>query len=287
MISLTLPGRSARTLPTRRRTGRLNGTLLVGLVLLALLVLAAICAPLITSADPIAQDLTKALLPPGSPGHLLGTDRLGRDVLARLLYGARVDLRVGVLAVATPFVLGSMLGLLAGWAGGWFDALLMRIVDMVVAFPFFVLVIALVFALGAGTTSIYIAITLVGWVAYARIVRGEVLVAKNQEYALAARVSGLPTWRILLRHLLPNVILQAVVFSMSDIVLTILAIVTLGYLGLGVPPPTPDWGSMIQDGQQFMLTHWYLPALPGFAVVLTGLALALIADGLVERMGRR
>jgi peptide/nickel transport system permease protein len=163
----------------------------------------------------------------------------------------------------------------------------MRIVDMVVAFPFFVLVIALVFALGAGTTSIYVAITLVGWVAYARIVRGEVLVAKNQEYALAARVSGLPTWRILLRHLLPNVILQAVVFSMSDIVLTILAIVTLGYLGLGVPPPTPDWGSMIQDGQQFMLTHWYLPALPGFAVVLTGLALALIADGLVERMGRR
>ncbi|HEY0687633.1 MAG TPA: ABC transporter permease [Kribbella sp.] len=287
MISLTLPGRSARTLPTRRRTGRLNGTLLVGLVLLALLVLAAICAPLITSADPIAQDLTKALLPPGSTGHLLGTDRLGRDVLARLLYGARVDLRVGVLAVATPFVLGSLLGLLAGWAGGWFDALLMRIVDMVVAFPFFVLVIALVFALGAGTTSIYVAITLVGWVAYARIVRGEVLVAKNQEYALAARVSGLPTWRILLRHLLPNVILQAVVFSMSDIVLTILAIVTLGYLGLGVPPPTPDWGSMIQDGQQFMLTHWYLPALPGFAVVLTGLALALIADGLVERMGRR
>ena len=288
MISLTLPGRSARTLPTRRRTtGRLNGTLWVGLVLLALLVLAAICAPLITSADPIAQDLTKALLPPGSPNHLLGTDRLGRDVLARLLYGARVDLRVGVLAVATPFVLGSLLGLLAGWVGGWFDTLLMRIVDMVVAFPFFVLVIALVFALGAGTTSIYVAITLVGWVAYARIVRGEVLVAKNQEYALAARVSGLPTWRILLRHLLPNVILQAVVFSMSDIVLTILAIVTLGYLGLGVPPPTPDWGSMIQDGQQFMLTHWYLPALPGFAVVLTGLALALIADGLVERMGRR
>jgi len=287
MISLTLPGRSARTLPTRRRTGRPNGTLVVGLVLLALLVLAAICAPLITSADPIAQDLTKALLPPGSPNHLLGTDRLGRDVLARLLYGARVDLRVGVLAVATPFVLGSLLGLLAGWVGGWFDTLLMRIVDMVVAFPFFVLVIALVFALGAGTTSIYVAITLVGWVAYARIVRGEVLVAKNQEYALAARVSGLPTWRILLRHLLPNVILQAVVFSMSDIVLTILAIVTLGYLGLGVPPPTPDWGSMIQDGQQFMLTHWYLPALPGFAVVLTGLALALIADGLVERMGRR
>ena len=147
--------------------------------------------------------------------------------------------------------------------------------------------LALLWSLAAGTTSIYLAITLVGWVAYARIVRGEVLVAKNQEYALAARASGLPTWRILLRHLLPNVVLQAVVYSMSDIVLSILAIVTLGYLGLGVPPPTPDWGSMIQDGQQFMLTNWYLAALPGFAVVITGLALALVADGLVERMNRR
>ena len=154
---------------------------------------------------------------------------------------------------------------------------------MVVAFPFLVLVIALVFALGAGTTSIYIAITLVGWVAYCRIVRGEVLVAKEQEYAMAARASGLPTWRILLRHLLPNVVLQAFVFSMSDIVLSILAIVTLGYLGLGVPPPTPDWGSMIQEGQGSSWTKWYMSAIPGLAVVMTGLALALIADGIVER----
>jgi len=163
----------------------------------------------------------------------------------------------------------------------------MRVVDIVVAIPFFVLVIALVFVLGSGTRSIYIAITLVGWVAYARIVRGEVLVAKEQEYALAARASGLPTYRILLRHLLPNVVLQAFVFSMSDIVLSILAIVTLGYLGLGVPPPTPDWGSMIQEGQAFIFTKWYLAAVPGLAVVITGLALALIADGFVHRSGRR
>ncbi|GLW12736.1 nickel ABC transporter permease [Microtetraspora sp. NBRC 13810] len=291
MKALTLPGRSvpaAGTTPRpRRRSRRFNGPLLAGLILFGLLVLAAICAPLITKADPTAQDLTQALLPPGSRGHLLGTDRFGRDTLARLLYGARIDLRVGVLAVVSPFLIGTVLGLVSGWFGGWFDTLVMRIVDMVVAFPFFVLVIALVFALGPGTGSIYLAITLVGWVAYARIVRGEVLVAKNQEYALAARASGLPTWRILLRHLLPNVVLQAIVFSMSDIVLSILAIVTLGYLGLGVPPPTPDWGSMIQDGQQFMLTHWYLAALPGFAVVITGLALALIGDGLVERMNLR
>ncbi len=265
---------------------RLNTTLLSGLVLLGLIVLAAVCAPLLTSWDPTQQDLTRSLQSPGH-GHLLGTDQLGRDVFARLLYGARVDLRVGALAVLFPFVIGATLGLVAGWRGGWFDTVLMRVVDMVVAFPFFVLVIALVFALGAGTSSIYIAITLVGWVAYARIVRGEVLVAKEQEYALAARASGLPTHRILIRHLVPNVVLQAFVFSMSDIVLSILAIVTLGYLGLGVPPPTPDWGSMIQEGQGFILTKWYLAAVPGLAVVITGLALALIADGFVQRSGRR
>ena len=288
MTSLILRGRpTAQATTSRRRARRVNVPLTAGLTLFALLALSAICAPLLTSASPTAQDLTQTLLPPGSPGHLLGTDDLGRDVLSRLLYGGRIDLMVGVLAVVSPFIIGSFLGLIAGWFGGWFDVLLMRIVEMVIAFPFFVLVIALVFALGPGTTSIYVAITLVGWVAYARIVRGEVLVAKNQEYALAAKASGLPTWRILFRHLLPNVILQAVVYSMSDIVLSILAIVTLGFLGLGVEPPTAEWGAMITDGQQFMLTHWTLAALPGFAVVLTGLALALIADGLAERMGRR
>ena len=277
-------GRSGRI--SRAASLRLNPTLIGGLSLLGLIVLVALCAPLLTHWDPIKQDLTSSLLPPGD-GHLLGTDQLGRDVYARLLYGARVDLRVGALAVLFPFLIGGTLGLLAGWFGGWFDFVLMRVVDIVVAFPFFVLVIALVFALGQGTSSIYIAITLVGWVAYARIVRGEVLVAKEQEYAMAARASGLPTYRILLRHLVPNVLLQAFVFSMSDIVLSILAIVTLGYLGLGVPPPTPDWGSMIQEGQAFVFTKWYLAAVPGLAVVITGLALALIADGFVQRSGRR
>jgi peptide/nickel transport system permease protein len=267
----------------RRARGRRNVTLMAGLALFGLIVLCALCAPLLTGQDPIKQDLNSAFLGPGSAGHLLGTDELGRDVLARLLYGARVDLRVGVLAVISPFIIGSLVGLVAGWFGGWVDAIIGRIVDMVIAFPFLVLVIALVFAMGPGTTSIYTAITLVGWVAYCRIVRGQVLVAKEQEYAMAAKASGLPTWRILLRHLLPNVILQAIIFSMSDIVLTLLAIVTLGYLGLGVPPPTPDWGSMIQEGQQFILTKWYMSTIPGLAIVITGLALALIADGIVEK----
>jgi peptide/nickel transport system permease protein len=270
----------------RAPRGRWNGPLVSGLVLFGLIVLAALCAPLLTSADPIAQNLSQAFLPPGAPHHLLGTDSFGRDVFARLLYGARVDLEVGVLAVVSPFVIGTLIGLVAGWFGGWLDTVIGRIVDIVIAFPFLVLVIALVFAMGPGTTSIYTAITLVGWVAYCRIVRGQVLVAKEQEYAMAARASGLPTWRILLRHLMPNVILQAFVYSMSDIVLTLLAIVTLGFLGLGVPPPTPDWGTMIQDGQQFVLTKWYLSTIPGLAVVLTGIALALIADGIVDRSNR-
>ncbi|MEU7916539.1 ABC transporter permease [Microbispora bryophytorum] len=267
----------------RRRRGRWNGPLVAGLILFGLIVALALCAPLLTSQDPIKQNLQAAFLDPGAPGHLLGTDALGRDVLARLLYGARVDLRVGVVAVISPLIIGSLIGLVAGWFGGWVDAVIGRIVDMVIAFPFLVLVIALVFAMGPGTTSIYVAVTLVGWVAYCRIVRGQVLVAKEQEYAMAARASGLPTWRILLRHLLPNVVLQAIIFSMSDIVLTLLAIVTLGFLGLGVPPPTPDWGTMIQEGQQFLLTKWYMATIPGLAVVVTGLALALIADGIVEK----
>jgi peptide/nickel transport system permease protein len=275
-------GTTAQPRPRRQR----NWTLYSGLALLALIVLSAVLAPLLTSYDPIHQDLTQSLQPPGGD-HLLGTDQLGRDVFARLLYGGRVDLRVGALAVIFPFLIGGTLGLVAGWRGGWFDAVLMRLVDVVVAFPFFVLIIALVFVIGPGTTTIYVAITMVGWVAYARIVRGEVLVAKEQEWALAARVSGLPTWRILLRHVVPNVVLQAFVFSMSDIVLSILAIVTLGFLGLGVPPPTPDWGSMIGEGQAFILNRWYLATVPGIAVVLTGLALALVADGFVQRSARR
>jgi peptide/nickel transport system permease protein len=270
----------------RARRGRWNATLIAGLVLFGLIVACVLAAPLLTSYDPVAQNLGESFLPPFTGHHLLGTDQFGRDVYARLLYGGREDLEVGVLAVVSPFLIGSLIGLVAGWFGGWLDAIIGRTVDIVIAFPFLVLVIALVFAMGPGTASIYTAITLVGWVAYCRIVRGQVLVAKEQEYALAARASGLPTWRILLRHLLPNVILQAFIYSMSDIVLTLLGIVTLGFLGLGVPPPTPDWGTMIQDGQQFILTKWYMSTIPGLAVVITGIALALIADGIVDRTNR-
>jgi peptide/nickel transport system permease protein len=252
-----------------------------GLAILGTIVLMAIAAPLITGHDPTRQDLGNALASPGG-GHLLGTDELGRDVWSRLVYGARTDLRIAFLAVLFPFTIGTAVGLLAGYFGGRVDTLVNWLVNVVVAFPFYVLIIALVFALGSGERNIYIAITIVGWVSYTRIVRGEVLVAKRRDYVLAARSAGLSTPRILLRHLLPNVITQAIVFAMSDIVLDILAIVTLGYLGLGVQPPTPDWGRMIADGQTYLTTHWELATIPGLAVVLTALGLSLLADGLAD-----
>jgi peptide/nickel transport system permease protein len=252
-----------------------------GASILGVIVALAILAPLVTSHDPAAQDLLHTLQGP-SWSHPLGTDDLGRDVWSRLVYGARTDLRVAFLAVLFPFTIGTALGLLSGYYGGWVDSVVNWFVNVVVAFPFYVLIIALVFALGSGTRNIYIAITIVGWVSYTRIVRGEVLVAKRRDYVLAARSAGLSDGRILVRHLLPNVVTQAIVFSMSDIVLDILAIVTLGYLGLGVQPPTADWGRMIADGQTFLTTHWELSTVPGIAVVLTALGLSLLADGLAD-----
>jgi peptide/nickel transport system permease protein len=255
--------------------------LLAGLVIMLILVVLAAGAPLWTSYNPVTINLSNSLLGP-SAHHLLGTDQLGRDVWTRLLYGLRLDLQVACLAVLFPFCLGVILGSLAGYFGGWVDVIIMRLVDIVVAFPFYVLVIALVFVLGPGVRSIVIAITAVGWVSYARIIRGEILVAKRQDYVLAAQSGGLSSVRIMARHLLPNVITQAIIYAMSDIVQDILAIVTLGYFGLGVPPPTADLGSMINDGQNFLTTHWQLTTFPGLAVVIVGLGLSLIGDGLAD-----
>lgn len=252
-----------------------------GVSILGLVVLLAILAPLLTSQGPTQLDPLNTLQG-SSWAHPLGTDDVGHDVWSRILYGARTDLHIAFLAVLFPFCIGTLLGLVAGYYGGWFDGLLGWLVNTVVAFPFYVLIIALVFVLGSGSRNIYIAITIVGWVSYARIVRGEVLVAKRREYVLAAKSAGLSDVRIMFRHLLPNVVTQAIVFSMSDIVLDILAIVTLGYLGLGVQPPTADWGQMIAEGQTFLTTHWELSTIPGVAVVITALGLSLLADGLAD-----
>jgi peptide/nickel transport system permease protein len=268
----------------QRRPGRRwyrQPALVAGMTILGVVVIMALAAPLLTSYSPIAQDLNASLLGP-SAHHLLGTDQLGRDTFTRLLYGLRLDLRIAFIAVLLPFCIGTVLGSLAGYFGGWVDTVIMRLVDIVVAFPFYVLVIALVFVLGPGQRSIYIAITAVGWVAYARIIRGEILVAKRQDYVVAARSGGLSSLRIMGRHLLPNVITQGFTYAMSDIIQDILAIVTLGYLGLGIPPPTADLGSMINDGQNFLSTHWQLTTIPGLVVVVVGLGLSLIGDGLAD-----
>jgi peptide/nickel transport system permease protein len=255
--------------------------LMSGIVILVIIVGMAIAAPLLTSYNPNTQNLGASLLGP-SAQHLLGTDQLGRDTWTRLLYGLRLDLQIAFIAVLFPFILGTILGSVAGYFGGWVDVIVMRLVDIVVAFPFYVLVIALVFVLGAGERSIYIAITAVGWVSYARIIRGEILVAKRQDYVAAAQAGGLSSIRIMGRHLLPNVVTQAFIYAMSDIVQDMLAIVTLGYFGLGIAPPTADLGSMINEGQNFLTTHWQLTTIPGLAVVIVGLGLSLIGDGLAD-----
>jgi len=280
--SAAAPGaRAERREGQRVRRWYNQPALMIGIGITAIFLAAAIAGPLISPYDPNAQNLNATLLGP-SAHHLLGTDQLGRDVFTRLLYGTRLDLRIAFIAVLFPFTLGITLGSLAGYFGGWVDTVVMRVVDVVVAFPFYVLLIALVFVLGPGERSIYIAITLVGWVSYARIIRGEILVAKRQDYILAAQSGGLGSARIMRRHLLPNVITQAIIYSMSDIVQDIVAIVTLGYFGLGVPPPTADLGSMINDGQNFLSTHWQLTTFPGLVVVLVGLGLSLIGDGLAD-----
>jgi peptide/nickel transport system permease protein len=261
-------------------------SLTIGATLLILILIAVLIVPLFLSSGPDTQDLTAILQGP-SLHHLLGTDELGRDELVRLLYAGRTDLKVGVLAVLFPFCFGTTMGVLAGFYGGWLDWVVMRIVDVLVAFPFYVLVIALVFVVGAGTRGIIIAFAIADWVVYARTVRSATLVVREAEYVAAARVGGLGDVRVLARHVLPNAVTQAIVYVMTDVVLVIVAVVTLGYLGLGVQPPTPDWGAMINDGQSFITTQWWLSTIPGIAVVLTGLSLSLIGDGLADALRAR
>lgn len=278
--ALTPSVRTRLTLPSG--VARSNTALVVGLLILAVIVALAIAAPALTRWDPIEPDPLNALLPP-SGTHLFGTDNLGRDIFSRVLYGARSDLTLASVAVLAPFAIGLAVGITCGYAGGWFDVIVMRVADIVTAFPFFILVISLVFVLGGGVWTIFIAITAVSWVAYARIVRAETMVVRNTEFVSACQVGGITTPRILLRHIAPNVLTQAVVYAMSDIVMNVGVIVTLSYFGLGIVPPTPDWGAMMADGQQFLAAGYYgLTLFPAAAVVLTSLALSLVGEGLAH-----
>jgi len=263
-----------------------NTNLRLGAVIVGLWVLIALLAPWLAPYDPIAQDMSARLQGP-SLAHLFGTDNFGRDILSRVIYGTRIDLKMGILGVLFPFIIGTTLGAIAGYAGRWIDAALMRLVDVVIAFPFLVLLMAIITILGSGLTSFYVGLALVGWVSYARLVRAQVLVLKTSDFVVAARSLGFGTFRILFRHIVPNCIAGSIVFSMSDVVLTILAGSAISYLGLGVQPPTAEWGVMIKEGQNFIAIAWWITTFPGIAIVLLTLGFSLLADGLAERFGLR
>jgi peptide/nickel transport system permease protein len=259
-----------------------NFRLYLGIFIVLTVIAMVMMAPYLTKFDPIEQDLMNTLQG-RSAEHFLGTDNLGRDIWSRLLYGGRADLFLASAAVLAPFIIGTILGAICGYFSGWVDTLVMRIADVVVAFPFYVLVISLVFILGNGVSSIFIAISLVSWVAYARIVRGETMIVRSKEFIEAAQTGGISNRKIITRHIFPNVITQAVVYAMSDIILNIGVIVTLSYFGLGIVPPTPDWGRMISEGQQFLAGGYYsLTILPAIAVIITSLGLSFIGDGLAQ-----
>jgi len=268
-------GLSASTAGRLRR----NGALLTGAIMLALLGVVTAFGPLLLPFDPLAVDFGQALLPP-SLGHWFGTDDLGRDVFSRVVVASHTDLEIAVMCVLIPFVTGTAVGLVSGYAGGVIDAVLMRLVDILWAFPFYVLVIAIVGSLGPSIANMYLAFALVAWISFARIVRGEVLILKQQEFVQAALLLGYSHLRILLRHILPNAITPAIVFMMSDVVLTILAVTALGFLGLGIQPPTPEWGVMISEGRNFIFDGWWGSLFPGLAIVYVGVTFSFLGDGL-------
>ncbi|MBK0422322.1 ATP-binding cassette domain-containing protein [Leucobacter sp. CSA2] len=259
---------------------------MAGGALALVLIAVAVLAPVLAPYAPGDQDLANGLAAPGG-AHPLGTDQLGRDVLSRMLYAARTDLGLAVLAAIAPFVIGVTVGLVSGYFGRAVDWVASRLTDTVIAFPFYVIVIAIVFAVGAGPGGIILAFALVGWVGYARVIRSMSAALRESGWVLAARGGGLSHARVLLRHVLPNVLPQAIVLFATEIVLIMVAIVTLGYLGLGIRPPTPDWGTMIADAQPFLTTQWWLAAFPGLAVVLTGVTCSLLGDGIADALRAR
>ena len=270
---------------TRRSRARwLNRNLVWGLVIIGLVTAFVVVYPLVSPWNPVDPDFTQPTFAPSSWQHPLGTDNFGRDTLTRLAYGGRIDLVVALAATIVTMVIGGLLGLWAGYRGGLTDSLLMRLVDFTVTMPYLVLVIAIVAVLGPSEWNIVIAIWIVGWVAYARIVRGETLVAKRMEYVEAARVGGMSDGGIMLRQILPNVVTTALVFMMADMVLNILVATSLSFLGLGVQPPKPEWGVMVAEARDFFLRDWRLMTYPGLAVVITGAGFGLIGDGLAQAL---
>ncbi len=270
----------------RRRTA------LAGMLVVAAVVLAAVFAPLLSPFDPLAQDIGQRLKEPGWQDeqgrlHPLGTDHLGRDILARIIHGARIALLVGLSAVVISGALGMAIGLVAGYFGGRVDDALMRLADIQLAFPFILLAIAVIGVLGPSLGNIIIVIGVSSWVVYARVVRGEVLSIRERDFVQAAVALGSGDARILVRHVLPNAFTPWLVVATLDMARVIVIESALSFLGLGVQPPTPTWGGMLADGRVYLSTAWWLATFPGLAILVTVLGINLFGDGLRDTLDPR
>ena len=267
--------------PFSLRLGKGRGKLYVGAVIVAIIALVSIFSRVISPYDPIAQDLGNTFLGP-SGAHPFGTDQYGRDVLSRTLYAGSLDLQIAFLGTLFCMLIGVTIGLIAGYFGGIVDLIAGRLIDFVTAFPGIVAIIALIAVLGSSLLNLYIALAVTGWTAYARLARGEVIAVKNLQYVQASRALGYSHRRVVIRHIIPNVITPPLLFWITDMLGTVLLVTALSYLGLGPQPPTPEWGAIISEAQPFMLIAWWVPLFPGLAIVITGLGLGLLGDGLAD-----
>ncbi len=258
----------------------------VGVAILLVLLACAVAPGWIAPYNPLTFDY-RALLKPPTLAHPFGTDNFGRDLLSRVIFATGVDMQIALFATVFPLVFGTFAGCLLGYYGGVADLVFKRLVDIIITIPFVVLVIAIVAVLGPGLTNMYFAISAVGWIVYARLVRAEVLAQKRLDYVAAGRVMGYGAPRIIFRHVLPNVAPPVIVYWVTDMALAILLGSSLGYLGLGAQPPTAEWGVLIADGKNFITTAWWMSIFPGVAIVAAGIGFSLAGDGLASRLNRR
>jgi peptide/nickel transport system permease protein len=266
-----------------------NRLAMAGLAVMILLYVITLVTPLIAPFDPAAQGdiITSRYLPP-SAEHLMGTDKFGRDIFSRVLYGARISLSIGFVAVGISVTLGTLIGALAGYFGGWVDSVLMRFTDMMLAFPRLVLLIVVIAVFeNQSIWLVVVVLGLTGWMGTSRIVRGEVLSLREREFVQAARALGMGDWRIIIRHVIPNTLAPVIVSATLGIGLTILTEASLSFLGLGVQPPTPSWGNMVSDGRDALTQAWWIATFPGLAIVLTVVAFNLLGDGLRDALDPR
>ncbi len=260
---------------------------LAAVTFLAIVILAAVLAPLLVPDTVNNPDFRARLKPPLTPDHLLGTDQLGRDVFDRMLLGARVSLTVGFVAVFLSAVIGIPIGMLAGYFGGWLDVVLMRLADVQLSIPFILLALTINAIIGLGLQNIIITLVIVGWVEYARIARGEILVTREREFVQAATLAGCSPARILARHLFPNIVTPLIVIGTLQVARFIIAEASISFLGFGVQPPTPAWGSMVSEGLDYIFAAWWLITFPGLALALVALAVNTTGDWLRDTLDPR